>query len=217
MKALTTITRFLDRIVRLAGEYSVWLALALVLVILFDVITRRFLVLGSTKLQELEWHIHTVLFMFCVGFAYLKDGHVRIDLLREKLSLRTRRWIELIGCLLFAVPYCAVLFWLSIDFAVTAYTGNEVSSAGTGLPHRWIIKACLTVGFLLLMLSTLCVALRNFLGLFGDDAIQAMVTEMEVKDTLHDDAAFADPAVEALAADHDAAVPPNGGADKGGR
>ena len=56
----------LTKIARVAG----WAGVALVLVTVFDVITRRFFVLGSTKLQELEWHFHTILFMFVIGYAY---------------------------------------------------------------------------------------------------------------------------------------------------
>ena len=35
--------------------------------------------LGSTRLQELEWQLHTVLFTMWLGYAYLKNAHVRID------------------------------------------------------------------------------------------------------------------------------------------
>ncbi|MDE0718889.1 MAG: TRAP transporter small permease subunit, partial [Rhodospirillaceae bacterium] len=58
------------------------------IVIIFDVVSRRFFVLGSTKLQELEWHLHTVLFIFCLGYAFLPNAHVRIDLFRSRISNR---------------------------------------------------------------------------------------------------------------------------------
>jgi TRAP-type mannitol/chloroaromatic compound transport system permease small subunit len=171
MQFLSKLADLFGRIVTGVGKAVTWLAFALIAVIMFDVVTRRFFVLGSTKLQELEWHIHTVLFMFCVGFAYVADAHVRIDLARERLSARTRCWIEFLGCLLFAIPYTALLFYLSIDFAYASFVQGEVSSAGTGLPHRWIIKALLSVGFVLLLLGALCVMLRNAVVLFGAPAL----------------------------------------------
>ena len=66
------------------GKIAAWAGLALILVTIFDVITRRFFVLGSTKLQEAEWHLHTILFVFCLGYAYMKDAHVRIDDAHER-------------------------------------------------------------------------------------------------------------------------------------
>jgi TRAP-type mannitol/chloroaromatic compound transport system permease small subunit len=161
----------IDRCVIAIGRASTWLALPLAAVIIFDVITRRFLVLGSTKLQEAEWHLHAVLFMFCVGFAYIVNAHVRIDLLRDKLSNRSKSWIEVIGCAVFAIPYVALLLVLSIDAAYDSYLVGEGSSAGTGLPHRWIIKSCMSVGFLLLLLACISVLLRHILLLFAPPAL----------------------------------------------
>lgn len=175
MGFLAKLADLLGHIVTGVGKAVTWLAFALIAVIMFDVITRRFFVLGSTKLQELEWHIHTVLFMFCVGFAYVADAHVRIDLLRERFSARTRCWVEFLGCLLFAIPYTGLLFYLSIDFAYASFVQGEVSSAGTGLPHRWIIKTLLSVGFVLLLLGSLCVMLRNAVVLFGAPALAERV------------------------------------------
>jgi TRAP-type mannitol/chloroaromatic compound transport system permease small subunit len=168
---LAKATDVIDRCVIAIGRASTWLALPLAAVIIFDVITRRFLVLGSTKLQEAEWHLHAVLFMFCVGFAYIVNAHVRIDLLRDKLSDRSKSWIEVIGCAVFAIPYVALLLVLSIDAAYDSYLVGEGSSAGTGLPHRWIIKSCMSVGFLLLLLACISVLLRHILLLFAPPAL----------------------------------------------
>jgi TRAP-type mannitol/chloroaromatic compound transport system permease small subunit len=161
----------IDRWVIAIGRASTWLALPLSAVILFDVITRRFLVLGSTKLQELEWHLHAALFMFCVGFAYIVNAHVRIDLFRDKLADRGKSWIEVIGCVVFAIPYTALLLVLSIDAAYDSYLVGEGSSAGTGLPHRWIVKSCMSIGFLLLLLACISVLLRHLLLLFAPPAL----------------------------------------------
>ncbi len=178
MRFVVRVANGIDRIVSGIGKAVTWLPLALIAVIVFDVITRRFLVLGSTKLQELEWHIHTLLFMFCVGWAYLANAHVRIDLVRQRLPERTQHWIEFFGCLLFAVPYTAIMFYLSIDFAYSSFLQGEVSSAGTGLAHRWIIKACLSVGLALLLLASICVMLRSFVMLFGSPALAGEVREL---------------------------------------
>ena len=68
------------------GKVGAWLSIPLIFIIIFDVITRRFFVLGSTKIQEMEWHLHTAIFLLSLGFAYLKNSHVRIEIIREKYS-----------------------------------------------------------------------------------------------------------------------------------
>ncbi len=179
MQQLVALEKFLSRIVMGVGRAGAWIAIPLMVIILFDVITRRFLVLGSTKLQEGEWHLHAMLFLLCMGFVYLKDGHVRIDLMREGMSSRTRSWVELIGCLVFAIPYCLIVAWFSIDFVDRSWNLNEASDSATGLPFRWAIKAFMPIGMFTLLLAGIVVLLRRIIDLFGPPDIRRIVEEEE--------------------------------------
>ena len=185
MELLIKLSDWLDRLITRIGKVAAWAGLALIAVTIFDVVTRRFLVLGSTKLQELEWHFHVVLFALCLGFAYLKDTHVRIDLVRERLSERTQWWIELLGCVLFLIPYCALVVYFAYDFTARSYLNNEISASATGLTHRWIIKAAIPIGFGLLALSGLTVLLRKVVELFGPPELRRRVHEVETAEVEH--------------------------------
>lgn len=190
MQLLVALEKFLSRIVMGIGRAGAWIAIPLMVLILFDVITRRFLVLGSTKLQEGEWHLHGALFLLCMGFVYLKDGHVRIDLMREAMSSRTRSWVELIGCILFAIPYCLIVAWFSLDFVDRSWQLNEASDSATGLPYRWAIKAFMPIGMFTLLLAGIVVLLRRVIHLFGPPDIRRGVAEVE-----HQQAEDIDPVV----------------------
>ena len=154
------------------GRIGAWISVSLMIIIIFDVITRRFLVLGSTKLQEGEWHLHGVLFLLCLGFAYLKNAHVRISLVHERFSPRVQRWIEFVGCLVFALPYCAIVFYFALDFVERSWVVGEASDSATGLPYRWAIKGFLPAGMLLLGLAAIAVLLRKFVELFGSPELR---------------------------------------------
>lgn len=175
MQFLTQLSIQLNRFVCYVGRASTWCALALMLVVMFDVVSRRFFVLGSTKLQELEWHLHIVLFAFCLAYGYLANTHVRIDLFRGRLSERAQHWVEVIGCTLIVVPYCAILVYFGTQFTVESFTSGESSSAGTGLPHRWIVKMLLTVGLGTLLLSGISVIAHRLVLLFGTDEQQNQI------------------------------------------
>jgi TRAP-type mannitol/chloroaromatic compound transport system permease small subunit len=185
MELLTRVSEGLDRAVVKIGKVAAWAGLALILVTVFDVVTRRFFVLGSTKLQELEWHFHVILFAFCLGYAYLKDSHVRIDLVREKLSERTQWWIEVLGILLFLLPFCAMVVWYGINFTERSFATSEVSASATGLTHRWLIKAVIPIGFSLLALAGIAVLLRKFVELFGPEDLRRKVHEIEEAEVEH--------------------------------
>lgn len=201
MEALVKISHALDRLITRIGKIAAWAALGMILVTVFDVVTRNFsqsewgllrdLVahqqsfFGSTKLQELEWHLHTVLFALCLGYAYMSDAHVRIDLVRERLPVRVRWWIELIGAVFFLLPICALIGWFSIDFAISSYEQHEISSSATGLSHRWIIKSMLPFGFVLLFLSGIAVLLRKIVELFAPPELRAKVGLEEEAEAAH--------------------------------
>lgn len=185
MQGLIAISEFIDRALTLIGKVAAWAGLALVTITIFDVVTRRFFVLGSTQLQELEWHFHVVLFSLCIGWAYMKDAHVRIDLLRERLSERKQWWIELLGCLLFLLPYCALVIWFSYDFWHRSWLQGECSNSATGLCYRWSIKIFIPIGFSLLALSGIAVLLRKIVELFGSPDLRTRVHDIEEAEIAH--------------------------------
>ncbi len=151
----------LEALVRFFGKIGAWLSIPLIFIIIFDIITRRFFILGSTKIQEMEWHLHTAIFLLALGFAYIKNSHVRIEIIREKYSSTLKSFFEVIGILFFLVPYTCMIIYYGFDFVSRSYNLNEVSSALTGLSHRWIIKSFIPFGMLLLFLAGLSILMKN--------------------------------------------------------
>lgn len=145
-----------------AGRAACWLLLPLMMLIVFDVVGRRFLSLPTVMLQELQWYLHGILLLLTIGYAYLANAHVRIDVFAEKLSERSRLLIELAGIALFLVPYMGLLLYLAAEFALHSFNAGDASSAAQGLSDRWVIKAFLPIGFALVLLSGI-VAFRRSL------------------------------------------------------
>ena len=157
----------LEAIVKFFGKIGAWLSIPLIFIIIFDIITRRFFILGSTKIQEMEWHLHSAIFLLALGFAYVKNSHVRIEIIREKYSSILKSIFEIAGILFFLVPYTFMIIYYGFDFVSISYNLNEVSSALTGLSHRWIIKSFIPLGMFLLFLAGLSILIKNivYLGL----------------------------------------------------
>lgn len=167
------------------GKAASFLYVPMIVFIVYDVTQRKLLdiwpnisqtawyrTFTSTKLQEAEWHLHAILFLLCFGYAYIKDAHVRIELVRDRLAPRTRVWIELIGCTCFLIAYCYVVMRYGYDFAQKSFQMLEGSSAQTGLPLRFIIKGFLPLGFLILALAGVSVAVKCLVYLFGPASLR---------------------------------------------
>ncbi len=167
MEALLKVSDGIDNVVTRVGKLASLLAIPLMIVIMYDVIQRKFGGQGSIKLQELEWHLHTGLFMLCFGFAYIRDSHVRIELIRDTLRPRTRAIVEMIGGIVCVLPFCALVLYFGFDFVARSFESNEVSAATTGLTHRWIIKSTIPIGFGLLAMAGLSIFLKCFVFVFG--------------------------------------------------
>lgn len=190
MRQMLDIADQLEKVPQFIGRLGSWLIIPLIGVIMFDVMTRimfggviqqwiqttsAYEYLSPTKLQEWEWHFHAALFMLSIGFSYTMNAHVRVDVLREKVSDRKQAWIEMIGILVFLLPYCVVISILVWDFIVRAYVSNEASAAMTGLSSRWIIKSFLLVSLILVGMAGVATLLRQWVYLFGPEHLQGDV------------------------------------------
>ncbi len=168
----------LDWLVSHVGYLAGWLMYPLIAVTVFDVITRRFMTLGSTYLQESEWHLHTVVVMLALGYTYLRNRHVRIDIFRAHWSPRFQAYIELVGVVVFMTAMTFVLVYYGSRFAHIAWVQNEESSSGMGLNNRWAIKAFVPLGGLFLFAGGVGVFLRTILFLFGPEELRERVSEV---------------------------------------
>jgi len=162
-------TRIDSQLDRIAGVVS-WIWLGLIALIVLTVILRFGFGAGRIELEELQWHLYAVGFLTGIVACSVRDRHVRVDVLRERMSPRTRAWIDLYGTLLFQLPFLALVLWSSWHFVVDSYVLTERSAAAGGLTHRWILKAFLPTSLAMLVIATTSKLLRIIDALFGHEA-----------------------------------------------
>ena len=138
---------------------------------LYDVTMRYLFRDGSVALQELEWHLFALVILFGAAYTLKHDEHVRVDLIysSQRLSDRHRAFVDIFGNLFFLLPFAAMIVWTSIPFAYEAFIYAEISPDPGGLTHRWILKAAIPVGFILLALQGLTDTIAGLLGLRRGD------------------------------------------------
>lgn len=158
---LIRIAERLDTFSDAIGRAVSWLIAALVLLVCYDVAMRYLFRSGSVALQELEWHLFALVFLLAAAYTLKADEHVRVDIVYQKLHPRTRAWIDVVGAALFLLPFAALIIYSSWPFVADAFVYNESSSDPGGLPHRFILKAAIPLGFALLALQGISSILRN--------------------------------------------------------
>ncbi|MBU0837711.1 MAG: TRAP transporter small permease subunit, partial [Gammaproteobacteria bacterium] len=98
--------------------------------------------------------------MLALAYAVVRDDHVRVDVLREKFSLRLQAKVELAGIVLLALPVIGLMIDTMIPYAYTAFVYQEHSQAPSGLPYRFLFKSVLPLGLLLVFIALVSRASR---------------------------------------------------------
>ena len=166
---LKNIVRWINAVNELVGQVASWLTLILVVLVCFDVTTRYLFDDTATWIMELEWHLFAMIFLFGAGYAMKYDRHVRVDLFYEKFSPRDKAWINLLGAIIFLIPWCVVIIYVSYHYAYESYLINEGSPDPGGLPNRYIIKFAITIGISLLLLQAISTVASSSLILMGTE------------------------------------------------
>ncbi len=154
--------RWISRIDSLSGAVGwllAWLTVLMILVGAFNAVGRyagRFvgMNLSSNAYLEFQWYLFSAIFLLGASYALSSGAHVRVDVLYARFSARTRAWVDLLGGLVFLIPFTAFSMWLTWGPVARSWQIRESSPDPGGLA-RYPIKALILVGFLLLLLQGL--------------------------------------------------------------
>jgi TRAP-type mannitol/chloroaromatic compound transport system permease small subunit len=150
-----------DAVGRLCG----WLVLAMAALVVALVAARYLFAQGSVAAQEAALWLHAAVFLLGAAFALRHEQHVRVDILQQRWSPRGRARAELAGTLLFLLPFCAFMLWISLDYVAASWSLREGSRESGGLPGVFLLKTLIPLAALLLGLQGLARGWRAWKGL----------------------------------------------------
>ena len=165
MKALRRAASAIDRLNDGIGALVTWLSLVMILIGAYNAVARYLtryvgVALSSNALNELQWYLFSVVFLLGAAWGLRHDVHVRVDVLYGRLSPARKAWVDLLGTVLFLIPFCVLMIWVAWPAVARSFAIREVSPDPGGLP-RWPIKGLLLVSFFLLLLQGLALIVRQ--------------------------------------------------------
>jgi len=167
MNPLKRFCDWIDALNEYVGRLVSWVTALVVAVVFVDVVMRYAFKTSFVFTQELEWHLFAFIFLIGAGYTLLKDGHVRVDIFYQRLSAKGQAWINLIGVIFFLIPGCYMVFATSLSFVHNAWSVMEGSPDPGGIPYRYLLKACIPAGFVLLFLQGLSMGIKSFYTIIG--------------------------------------------------
>lgn len=150
----------LGRAVEAFGWLAQGCALVLVLLVAGNVLVRYFLSEGLVSLQELEWHLVSPIALFGMSYALRHDAHVRVDVFFEHYPPRLQAAVDLLSSVLL-LAVALYLAWIAVPWVMQSYGQGEGSPDPGGLSHRWLLKAIIPLGFVVLALQAAATALET--------------------------------------------------------
>jgi TRAP-type mannitol/chloroaromatic compound transport system permease small subunit len=129
-----------------------------------NVVLRYLFSVGSVWAQELEWHLLAPLILFVIAWGLQQGEHVRVDVVYTHFSARNKERVNLLSALL-CLAISFIVVWLSLKYVEQSYVIGEKSSDPGGLTHRWVLKALIPAGFVLLALQSAAEIAKSWLKL----------------------------------------------------
>ncbi len=150
----------IDGVTKWASRLASALLLALIALVFFNVFGRYVVGGSSVALQELEWHLMAPIALLGITVLMLERGHVRVDMLYDKLPPRAQHALDLFT-MICGVEMAVLIIKYSTGFVDNAWSIREGSPDPGGLPARYVVKAMLPVGFALFGLQCAANAIRH--------------------------------------------------------
>jgi TRAP-type mannitol/chloroaromatic compound transport system permease small subunit len=166
LNALLKLSAGVDAMSDQVGRLIRWLVLGSVLISAGNAIVRKAFNYSSNGLLEIQWYLFAAVFLLGAGFAFMRNVHVRIDFISSKLSKRTNTWIDIAGIVVFLIPLCVIMAWLSWPLFANALRSGEMSQNAGGL-IRWPAYLLMPLGFALLLLQAASELVKRFAFLRG--------------------------------------------------
>lgn len=171
MQRLLAFSAVVDRINGWLGRAVRWLTLVMVLVASANAVLRymgRFagVNLSSNAFLEMQWYLFSLVFLLAASYTLDTDSHVRVDVMFGRLSERGQAWINLAGGILFLIPFCVLMIWVSWPWVMNSWSVMEVSPDPGGLP-RYPLKAVIPLTFVLLIFQGFSEVVKSIAVLKG--------------------------------------------------
>lgn len=159
------LVRACDRVSEWSGKTASWLVWPLILTITFEVICRYGFNAPTVWAYDMAYMIGGSMMALGMGYVLQERGHVRVDILYDRLPMRVRRLLDLIFTAAFFFPITAFFAYHSWQYAVLAWVRGERSGYGIWEPTLIPFRAMFFVAWGILLLAGVAWFTRTLVAL----------------------------------------------------
>jgi len=158
IKLFLALARLLDRL-------TLWLGIAAAAVlstmVLVNVVLRYGFGSGSIKMQDLASYAFAVFLILAVPLCHARGGHVRVEVLSERLPRGYLRGADALAWALFLTPVFGLILWAGWGDIVFSWSIGEGSTTPGGLGGYYLVKSAMPLAAVLMVIQGLAALLRE--------------------------------------------------------
>ncbi|MDN7133824.1 TRAP transporter small permease subunit [Vreelandella profundi] len=161
---MNAIAKAIDAINEAFGRIIAPLIAIITLIVLYDIASRFFFGRPSDWAFDVTKMLFGAHFMLMAAYGLRHHAHVEVDVLKRLLSRKKQAALEVLGYLIFFVPFIWMLITLGWSFFERAWSRGETTYGMVSIPV-YPIKGVIVVAAVLILLQAIAIVLRAIMQL----------------------------------------------------
>ena len=162
---IENLSKLIDASSDLIGRSTAWLTVGMVLLMALIVALRYLFQTGSIAMQESVIYVNALIFTLGAAYTLKEQGHVRVDIFYNRLGVKHKALVDLLGGLVFLLPFAGFIIWESWDYVSVSWRIKESSAELSGLPYVYLLKATIISLALLLIIQGISEILKAIVSI----------------------------------------------------
>lgn len=167
---IENLSKLIDASSDLIGRNAAWLTVGMVLLMALIVALRYLFQTGSIAMQESVIYVNALIFTLGAAYTLKEQGHVRVDIFYNRLGVKQKALVDLLGGLVFLLPFAGFIIWESWDYVSVSWRIKESSAELSGLPYVYLLKATIILLALLLIIQGISEILKAIVSIWQGDS-----------------------------------------------
>jgi TRAP-type mannitol/chloroaromatic compound transport system permease small subunit len=167
---IENLSKLIDASSDLIGRSAAWLTVGMVLLMALIVALRYLFQTGSIAMQESVIYVNALIFTLGAAYTLKEQGHVRVDIFYNRLGVKQKALVDLLGGLVFLLPFAGFIIWESWDYVSVSWRIKESSAELSGLPYVYLLKATIILLALLLIIQGISEILKAIVSIWQGDS-----------------------------------------------
>ncbi len=159
MRKLKSFLKCVDAISEWSGKGVSYLILPGILILAWEVVSRYAFNNPTMWAHGTSQRIFATYYILAGAYVLRHNQHVTVDIVYNRLSVRTKAILSLIGSIFF-FTFCGVLLWKGIDFAWTSLSQLEPDETPWRAP-LYPFKMMVPLGAFLILMQGLAKFIRD--------------------------------------------------------